>query len=129
MIKNKRVRSKKTPPPNVRLTAYSFNFMDSDKSEFTFKVQAKNKLEAKAILLEKIENELYKKVITKEWINHVTNKADLLIDFIETTIEYNKSDAIENKLEETDFIFQTNSNTIAPLWIDEFINEPWYKNN
>ena len=103
--------------------------MDNDKSEFTFSIPAKNKLEAKILLLEKIENELCKKVITKRLKNTPINDVDEVAFFLETTSGHDFLNALDNKYEEAGFIFQTNTNIISPLWIDEFIDEPWYKNN
>ena len=129
MSKQKEIKTKATIRLNAKLTSYRFKFIDNDKSECTFSILAKSKLEAKALLLEKIENEIYKKTITEKLNNSSINKVNKLAIFEETIFEHDSFNTNNYKYEEDDYTFETTANTITPLWIDELINEPWYKNN
>jgi len=51
----------------TKLFVYKFNFFDSDSSQFSFYALADNEYEAKAIIIDKVENETYKKELIKRF--------------------------------------------------------------
>jgi len=52
---------------STKLFVYKFNFFEGDSSQFSFYALADNEYEAKALIIDKVENETYKKELIKSF--------------------------------------------------------------
>ena len=52
---------------NTKLYLYKIRFFENENSEFSFYALADNEYEAQALILEKVENEIYKNELTKKF--------------------------------------------------------------
>ena len=52
---------------STKLYLYKISFFDNENSEFSFYALADNEYEAQALILEKVENEIYKNELIKKF--------------------------------------------------------------
>ena len=116
---------------NAKQFKYNFNFFDSKEPVFTFHVFAQNELEAKALLLEKVENESFRKLIGEKLIGSLSSFAQEVKNILDPSWGFDGFSAGKDYYEEIDLILEHNAHqdNLHPFWIGQFIDEPWYKHN